>query len=97
MVTVAFQTLRLICVVVVAVTRINAHADAADADAATVWDVVVVGGGYAGLTAARRLVAKGHSVLVLEANNRCQNAAVSVERHAHRIRLSRKTPNSANP
>jgi ribulose 1,5-bisphosphate synthetase/thiazole synthase len=37
---------------------------------APMYDVAIVGAGYAGLTAARRLAAKGHSVLVLEANNR---------------------------
>ncbi len=33
-------------------------------------DVVVVGGGISGLVAARKVLAKGHSVLVLEARNR---------------------------
>ena len=33
-------------------------------------DVVVVGGGLAGLTTARNLVAKGHKVIVLEARDR---------------------------
>jgi monoamine oxidase len=33
-------------------------------------DVVVVGGGFAGLTAAYNIMRKGHSVLVLEANDR---------------------------
>jgi pseudooxynicotine oxidase len=34
------------------------------------WDAIVIGGGFAGITAARELRATGHSVLVLEARDR---------------------------
>lgn len=34
------------------------------------WDILIIGAGVAGLTAAAELVAKGHSVLILEARDR---------------------------
>lgn len=46
------------------------NANATPADVAEVADVVVVGGGLAGLTAATQLVAAGRSVVVLEARDR---------------------------
>jgi monoamine oxidase len=42
------------------------------------WDVVVVGGGVAGLAAARRLVQAGRSVLVLEARSRLGGRVLSI-------------------
>jgi monoamine oxidase len=48
----------------------EARAQSATVDGATAVDVVVVGGGLAGLTTARKLVAAGKSVVVLEARDR---------------------------
>lgn len=45
----------------------------------TTTDVVIVGGGFAGLSAAERLVDEGHSVVVLEGRDRVGGRALSGE------------------
>ncbi|MFH9299404.1 flavin monoamine oxidase family protein [Streptomyces sp. NPDC017520] len=60
----------LSAVTALSVTASGLLAPPAAAEEAVVYDAIVVGGGYAGITAARDLRAQGHNVLVLEARNR---------------------------
>ncbi|WP_435229278.1 flavin monoamine oxidase family protein [Streptomyces sp. Tue6028] len=62
----------------VALTGVTAH-PAAAATTAREADVAVVGGGLAGLTAARDLVAAGRSVVVLEARDRVGGRVVNLK------------------
>jgi monoamine oxidase len=48
-------------------------------DSSTVYDVVVIGAGLAGLTAAKELRRLGHTVLVLEANDRIGGRAYTAD------------------
>jgi monoamine oxidase len=57
-------------VAVPALAQSTSAASAAAGDTATDWDVIVIGAGFAGVTAARELRARGKRVLVLEARDR---------------------------
>jgi monoamine oxidase len=51
------------------------------------WDVIVIGGGLAGLRTARDLADAGRSVVVLEARDRVGGRGMSAELGGHRIEL----------
>lgn len=51
------------------------------------WDVVIIGGGAAGIGAARRLAASGHSTLLLEASQRIGGRALTVNVAGHALDL----------
>src|SRR3712207_2284873 len=50
-------------------------------------DVVVIGGGFAGVTAARELTRRGHSVLLLEARDRLGGRTFYTERLGRKLEL----------
>ncbi|HPW84749.1 MAG TPA: NAD(P)/FAD-dependent oxidoreductase [Rhodoferax sp.] len=51
------------------------------------YDVVVIGGGFAGVAAARNARAKGYRVLILEARNRLGGRTFSAEFAGHKIEM----------
>ena len=51
------------------------------------WDVVIIGGGAAGIGAARRLAESGHSTLLLEASQRMGGRALTVNVAGHALDL----------
>jgi monoamine oxidase len=50
-------------------------------------DVVVIGGGFAGVTTARELTRRGHSVLVLEARDRLGGRTFYTEKLGRKLEL----------
>ncbi len=51
------------------------------------YDVIVIGGGFSGVTAARNARAQGYRVLILEARNRLGGRTFSSEFAGHKIEL----------
>jgi monoamine oxidase len=51
------------------------------------WDVIIIGGGAAGIGAARWLAASGHSTLLLEASQRIGGRALTVNMAGHALDL----------
>src|SRR5271166_5941108 len=63
----------------------------------TDFDVVIVGGGAAGIGAARTVVASGRSALLLEASSRLGGRAWTLEIAGHRLDLGCGWMHSADP
>ncbi|MEU8708438.1 NAD(P)/FAD-dependent oxidoreductase [Streptomyces sp. NPDC048565] len=64
-----------------------AHADAARTGQEATYDTIVIGAGYAGITAARELGAQGGRVLVLEARDRIGGRTYADSFAGHQVEL----------